>query len=467
MAKKNLKRKRGERGGGSLTLRGTVWLARWTDKNGRPHSRSTGERDREAAEEKLRLYTSEVIENTQEKAKARAIIQYDGRIAEERAFRARQKEATPALSLSEGWEAYLGSPNPDASKRRKNRKASAATLVMMECQYRVFTRWVSDTYGAEVTEMRQITPAVANEFCDMIRTTRSANTLNKYIALLSRIWRFIMANGNLDARILENPFDGIETEDMCEHIREPITEDQFREILKHVSGEMKTFFLLGYECGLRQGDAACLVWKDVNFDKHRIEYTPHKTKRAATKAYPPIPARLFAQLSKTPPAERVGYVLPEIAARYMSGRRRGLVAEVHRILEESGIETQGETTDGETRARNAISYGFHSLRHGYISNLGNDNISLDLAKQYAGHVSEDMSRRYFHVDDESNARTRRVLDARAERAAAAEDTEAPAIGAEAAETPLEVLAGLLEKMDTRELEEAARMLAAKRKAGRK
>ena len=453
------KRIRGERGGGSLTLRGTVWLARWTDKNGRQHSRSTGESDRAKAEDKLRLFASEAIADTIEEAKARAVIQYEGRRAEEAAFLARQKEATPALSLAEGWEAFLDSPNPDDRRRRKpTAKASPAALRMLECQYGVFTRWIADTYGGEVTEMRQITPEVARAFCETIRTTRSATTFNKYVALLTRVWRHIAANPALDARLTCNPFEGIDTEAQREHVREPITEAQFREILKHVSGEMKTLFLLGYEAGMRMGDAACLDWRDVDLDARRIVYTPRKTEsKAGTMATPPIPARLFAALSRTPPADREGYVLPGIADRYLNGRQRRLVEEVQGILAESGIETKGETADGEARARRAVDYGFHSLRHGYISNLANGGTPLDLAKKFAGHVSEEMSARYFHVNDESNARAIRRLDGLARRAKGGRGADIPAGAGTRAETRLDELARLLADMDAGELAAAAKV----------
>lgn len=463
---KGKKRERGKRGGGSLTLRGAVWLARWTDKNGRQHSRSTGETDRAKAEDRLRVFASEAIADSIEEAKARAAIQYDGRKAEEAAFLAKQKEATPALSIAEGWEAFLNSPNPDDRRRRKpTAKASAASLRMLECQYGIFTRWLLDTYGAEtVTEMRQVTPEVARAFCDTIRATKSATTFNKYVAFLSRVWRNVAANRDLDARITVNPFEGIDTEGQREHIREPITEGQFREILKHVEGEMKTLFLLGYEAGMRMGDAATLKWKGVRMDARCIVYTPIKTERkAGTKATPPIPARLFAQLSRTPPAEREGYVIPGIADRYVNGQQRRLVEEVQGILAASGIETKGETADGEARARSAIDYGFHSLRHGYISNLGNGGTPLDVARKFAGHVSEEMSARYFHPNEESNARAIRRLDGLARRGRGAEDAETPADATDAAERPLDALAAILARLDADELKQAGELFKAERK----
>ena len=127
MSKRDSERQRGERGGGSLTLRGTVWLARWFDRNGRRHSRSTGESDRARAEDKLRLFASEAIADTIEEAKQRAVIQYEGRRAEEAAFLARQKEATPALALAEGWEAFLDSPNPDDRRLTISSLSSTST----------------------------------------------------------------------------------------------------------------------------------------------------------------------------------------------------------------------------------------------------------------------------------------------------------------------------------------------------
>lgn len=413
MAKGKAKANRHKHGNGTLVLRGAVWLARWTGPDGRKVSRSTGTGDKEEAERKLREFASESIKDNIEASRARALAYFDGRKAEEDAFLQQQRDATPALALADGWEAFLESPNPSGRIHRKpTGTASAPALHVLECQYGVFVSWVRDCYNADrrnpvkIVEMRQVTKEAAQRFADFIREKHSPTTYNKYIQLLARIWRYVAANPDIDSRIAANPFESIDSAAKNEHSREPITEEQFKAILENVTGEMRLLFLLGYEAGMRLGDAATIGWKEVDMVRRKIVYTPNKTERkAGTIAQPPIPARLFDELAKTPPAERKGAVLPGLAEKYQHGNRDGITKGIQRILEGCGIATKCEIGKDERRARRAVDYGFHSLRHGYISNLGNAGVPLALAKVYAGHVSEEMSAHYFHESGESNARS--------------------------------------------------------------
>jgi hypothetical protein len=56
----------------------------------------------------------------------------------------------------------------------------------------------------------------------------------------------------------------------------------------------------------------------------------------------------------------------------------------------------GPEKQGKGRQFKAL--GFHSLRHSFISTLANSEVPADVRKQIVGHSSEDIHRRYVHLD---------------------------------------------------------------------
>ena len=49
-------------------------------------------------------------------------------------------------------------------------------------------------------------------------------------------------------------------------------------------------------------------------------------------------------------------------------------------------------------------FGFHSLRSTFITRLGEAGVPLAVVREMVGHVSEDMSQRYFRADDSMAAK---------------------------------------------------------------
>ena len=62
----------------------------------------------------------------------------------------------------------------------------------------------------------------------------------------------------------------------------------------------------------------------------------------------------------------------------------------------------GEKKTGKGRQFKQL--GFHSLRHTMISNLANADVSADVRKEFAGHSSDEIHRRYTHLDLETQRR---------------------------------------------------------------
>jgi hypothetical protein len=56
----------------------------------------------------------------------------------------------------------------------------------------------------------------------------------------------------------------------------------------------------------------------------------------------------------------------------------------------------GEKKQGKGRQFKAL--GFHSTRHAQISNLSNADVSPDVRKKIAGHSTDEVHRRYVHLE---------------------------------------------------------------------
>lgn len=58
----------------------------------------------------------------------------------------------------------------------------------------------------------------------------------------------------------------------------------------------------------------------------------------------------------------------------------------------------GTSSGTLSKGRQFEALGFRSLRHSFISTLANSEVPADVRKQIVGHSSEDIHRRYVHLD---------------------------------------------------------------------
>jgi integrase len=80
-----------------------------------------------------------------------------------------------------------------------------------------------------------------------------------------------------------------------------------------------------------------------------------------------------------------------------SGSHGGLSNAFNRLMDLAGIRVPlGTEKRGKGGRFKAL--GFHSLRHSFISRLANAEVPADVRKQLVGHSSDDIHRRYVHLD---------------------------------------------------------------------
>lgn len=455
-------------GSGTLEKRGGIWLARWT-VGGKRFTRSTGEKisggkkAKEAAYKKLEEFTSGFDLKDEKRILEVQVAKLSGvdrKLAEEEARK-------PALRFMEGWTAYVQSQSRPRSGK--------ATLEAYETQYFEFVKWLED-YHAEITELRHVSRGIADEYAQALlsgtakeqadeigkarqwldtyernhkgetarllsedeqkaidarrkvaaRTIRKpvrGGTFNKHMNALSLIWRHVSRHEK--ARITLNPwgFDkdtgtGIQriTLNHAErpHTRRTLTVEEVYNLLKAAQGEMRVLIGIGFYTGLRLGDAVCLKWENIDRVRGTIETRSRKTDTVTKAAIHPALANILQEGTK-PKAS--GYVLPELATRYESGKAgRVLINKRLRALFNSvGIVTSHKDEQGR---QSVIDCGFHSLRHTFVTAIRERGATLQTAKQLAGHNTERMTEHYTHDSERAVLALPDVTDAATAQAAA-------------------------------------------------
>ena len=375
MAKKKAGR---PNGGGTLELRGKVWLARWV-VNGKRFTQSTGTGDKREAEKILAGIVAPFAAKSDAERLENLAVKIEGRKAEIR----RYEDSKPALALADGFEAYRRS--------RERPDTGAATLDMYESQYNRLVRWVADN-APDAKEMRNFTRATADAFADYIAGELSANSFNKYITLFRRMWDVLADEG----RITENPWNKIRHKILATHTRRELTIEELARVCGAVDGEMRLLFAVGIYTGLRLGDCALMDWGSIDLGRNRIMTIPRKTARHAhgKPVLIPLHPTLAAMLAEISPDERTGYLLPELAAMYEKDSAK-LSRRIQAVFTGAGIKTQ-TTAKGE-RAR--LDVGFHSLRHTFVSLSANAGAPLAVVQAIVGHSNPAMTRHYYHESE--------------------------------------------------------------------
>jgi integrase len=134
---------------------------------------------------------------------------------------------------------------------------------------------------------------------------------------------------------------------------------------------------------------------------------PRKTARTGREVEIPIHPQLFAILTETPSYRRKGRVLPETASTY--ARDDSAVSkQIRAVFERAGIET-AKTAPGYSR--NIAVVGFHSLRHSFVSMMGNAGAPLALVQSIVGHSNPMMTAHYFHAKTDALSNAVKTLPA--------------------------------------------------------
>lgn len=368
---------------GFLVKRGNIYYARWSIQ-GKTFMRSTGETNRETAQEQLK----ELMHPFRLAGEARMLENVSARIGSvQNALKRLDEKSNPPLSLKAAWARYLTSPSrPDSGP---------TTLPGYESHFEQFKKWLEKKYPG-VQTLKDVTPTIANAYAEHLSERQlTGNRYNKHIRFLQTFFRVLKT----PARITANPWEDIQRRRQVPVSRRELTVDELKRVCLSAKGEMRLLFALGLYTGLRLGDCATLKWGEVDLVRNVIRRIPNKTaRRNSMPVLVPIHAVLRSMLEETAKAKQSGYVLPGMAEQYITCPT-DMAREIQAHFKANDIATAGESRGN--RARTAVVVGFHSLRHTFVSLCREANAPLAVVEAIVGHANPAMTRHYTHVSQEA------------------------------------------------------------------
>jgi integrase len=374
---------------GWLVKRGRIYHAHWK-VSGKVFTRSTGTADKREATKRLAEMMHPFLVGDDAAVLENMTARLGGVRAELAAIEA---DKHPPLTLASAWDAYKQA-RPSRSKRRPTGHrpdSSEATLRQYGFQFGAFVAWTQKEPAiktlADVTEEHALTYAAH------LKETVSEGTFNKHIGLLQLVWTVLAKPGRVDA----NPWAQVGRLWITAQSRREFEIDELRRVCGTAEGELRTLLAVGLYTGLRLGDAATLRWDEIDITRRVILRIPNKTRRRSPKPVSvPIHKALLDVLGECAAPDRVGYVMPATAAAYI--RRRDTVTDaVQKHFRKCGIQTARPGTGGATGERAVVDYGFHSLRHTFVSLCRADDVPLSVVESIVGHHSPAMTRHYTHT----------------------------------------------------------------------
>ncbi|VGO15683.1 Putative defective protein IntQ [Pontiella desulfatans] len=418
---------------------GAYWLAYLkptgaTDANGKPVKKKTRVSLKDADGNSI------TTKKEAEEAQKRIIHQYVATSKEEQLISLKAKieeateervkaveEANPPLAISEAWESYRDNPKADLT-------SNIDTLKGYIGYWKAFSEWLGER-NPHAVYLRDVTDKDAETYSKHLRKQLARGTYNKQIRFLRSLFTVVAK----DARIAENPFEGILTIDKEEErdSRRALSVEELRTILERAEGELATLLFLGTFLGLRLGDCCTLSWSECNLAKGLVF---RKTNKAKKRVSVGIPAPLMELLLQTPASNRKGYIVPDFAGRYTYRNATGATTQRGSITDQvqkhlgtvCGIrlykEGTGKTPEyleklkqweqggckgkKPTYKRAVVEVGFHSLRHSYVSLQAATGTPQAVVQKLVGHGSPAMTEHYTHLEESTVLQAARSLDHR-------------------------------------------------------
>lgn len=263
----------------------------------------------------------------------------------------------PALLASDLWEKY----------QRSAPELKPSTLQTKKQRFSRFAEWAGDR------DMRELSELTCRSFLDSLNV--AAQTRNNYISELSSVWK---ASPELD-----NPW----TENLREKARnehkKPFTRDQVRHLLEYCRENGERFWhsavLISYYTGLRLKDVVMLKRSQVTEDGY-LDLIPEKTSRNQKHVRIPVNSQLRDELQSV---TSIGTLFFPEQVRLYNIDRSKITNQFRGILEKTNLYAPG--------------YGFHSLRHTFVTEALGAGIDIKQVQAAVGHEAVEITEgTYYH-----------------------------------------------------------------------
>lgn len=236
----------------------------------------------------------------------------------------------------------------------------------------------------EVNDVADVTEEIADGFLsDLEKTGMGNGTINHKRSTLSKSWKLLKAPVNVWTTTRKRR--------EAHTTKETFDPDEIKKLLAESSGTVRKLFVVAYHTGMRLSDCCAFDWKDIDWNRGSngiIHLVPMKTKKNGQEIQVPISDDFLAEL-KSWGVKKAGPVCGAKYRRYIDEQAN---REIRRILFDVG---------GHAKVKHLPKKSFHSFRHTFISDLGNKGVPLQMVRLMVGHMSEDMTQKYFHAQDDA------------------------------------------------------------------
>ena len=237
-----------------------------------------------------------------------------------------------------------------------------------------------------------ITKAIISDFRDDMLKRVSAATVKKYITILRAAFNDAVSEG----RMRENPAATVKLKQRKSTERMPFPPETVDRLLASANAEWRGMILVGFYTGIRLGDIASMTWDNIDLPSGELRFSAQKTGRDMVI---PIATPLLKYLTALPSMDTGGPLFPDCCETYsragastLSNQFRRIMADA-KLIEKPSHEKRGE---GRNVKRKTNKWSFHCLRHSLVSGLKMAGVGDSIAKEIAGHESDEISRVYSH-----------------------------------------------------------------------
>lgn len=231
----------------------------------------------------------------------------------------------------------------------------------------LFFRW------ACVTDLKQVSPEMLNEFIRTRRQRASKATVNRNMNTLRAALRYAAGQGYL----VRNPAEGIRAFQIDYGPGRFLTDSEIEKALE-AAGSWLPLLALGIFAGLRLGEALHLEWEDIDFEgrKIKISVKPGFRPKTGRTRIIPLSERLRGALE--PVRKKSGLLFPVKGGRAWRTYPKKELARIFRAAGLKGI-------------------GWKTLRRTFGSQLAQAGVSLVKIAKWLGDSYATTMRHYAHL----------------------------------------------------------------------